>query len=37
MEFYLKVNTELKSANKMAKSNIEIEDIELKTKKHTDK
>lgn len=37
MEFYLKVDTQLKSSNRMAKSNIEIEDIELKGKKHSDK
>jgi hypothetical protein len=37
MEFYLKVNTQLQTSNKMGKRNVEIEDVELKSKKHNDK
>lgn len=37
MEFYLKVNTQLQTSNKMAKGNIQLDDVELKSKKHTDK
>lgn len=37
MEFYLKVNTELRSSNKLKKNEIVSSDIELKPKKITDK
>jgi hypothetical protein len=37
MEFYLKVNTDFKTENKIAKKSIQEEDIELKTKKYTNK
>jgi hypothetical protein len=37
MQFYLKVSTDFKTENKIAKKSIQDEDIELKTKKYTNK